>query len=818
MSTAAILDMLEGVVEAPGGWKALCPIHGDENQSLSIKELDSGATLINCFGCDNKGPAFVEALGLDASELYAPDGVKTSATVRRPAPAKAAKRTRKPLGPIVAEYDYFDEDGVWLYQATRHEPKDFRQRTNDASGKWTWSMDGVRRVLYRLPEVLGAVERGDTIHVVEGEKDVATMEGLGFVATCNVAGAMKWRDEYSEVLRDVDVVILPDVDPLERKNKKGVMVPFARGQLHGADIAKSLDGLAASVRVVELPVKDVSDWVEDMGGDRDGLLRLIEADAVSGQAYVAKMAAWEASVKKAPAVKQAAQEVLPDVQVPTFTNTDQTDIGASDRLVERYGHELRYCAELKRWFVWNGAVWAEDRVGAATARAKAVARENTMSQLARGEKEWKKGLALEGASKIRGALELAAVDEAVAVRADVFDRFRDVLAVPNGTIDLRTGALLSPDPTLMLTQMAPTVYDPDAKALVFDAFIESTMMGRPELIEFMQRWLGYCITGQTREQSLVVAVGEGANGKGTLFDKVGDTIGPLSAEAPQGLLIAKRNDTHPAELMTVRGRRFVTASEVPDGSTFDEARLKWLTGQDTITARGMRQDFVSWAPTHKLTVYLNNKPKVRDTSEGFWRRMMIVPFDGLFGPGREGHDPLLRDKLALEHEGILAWLVRGAVTWYDSGLTRPDAVTRCTSEYREEEDRFGAWLKEYFMDSTAGDEQQASSMFKSYSGWCDRNSERPISLRAFGASLTRSGFSKTRKRDGTHYRRPSVAVAEVAADNIPTLCAHTSARNPEVLQHVQHCNTDQKAGPETAPIQAQKQPSLDDIDPDDLPF
>jgi len=746
--------MLDGVEKTPSGWKALCPGHGDTNQSLTITEVDDGKTLLKCHGPCADSEEIVGAMGLTLRDLFADEPMDQRIRNNRPKPApKKPPQKRKPLGEPVETYDYHDEDGSVIYRACRYEPKTFRQQRR-TDGRWINSMGDQRLVLYRLPKVIEAVKRGETVYVVEGEKDVATAERLGLTATCNVAGSKKgvWKPEYSETLRGATVMILPDVDPdFVWNEKQQKNVPHRAGQQHGARVAAALDGIAHHVDVYELPSKDISDWVADTSGGREDLEHILSTDAVPGKSYTLAVDAWVASVKpKQPEIKLA-KDIKPDVDVPAFTNTDQTDIGAADRLVERYGHELRYCSELKRWYVWDGAIWKEDKVGAATARAKAVARENTISQLARGEKEWKKGLTLENASKIRGALELASVDDAIAVTADVFDRFPDVLAVPNGMVDLRTGALLDADPSLMLTQMAPTVYDPDAKAPVFDAFLDSIMFGDMEMVEFLQRWLGYCTTGQTREQALVVAHGEGANGKGTLFDTVSLVLGPLAAEAPQGLLTSKRNDAHPAELMTVRGRRFMTASEVPKGSTWDEARLKWLTGEDTITARGMRQDFVSWQPTHKITVYLNNKPRVKDSSRAFWRRMLFVPFDGDFAPGRPGHDGMLRDKLKRELQGILAWLVRGSVSWYDGGIQRPAKVEAATEEYRADEDRFGAWLMYYRLDATQDEEQKSSYLYKSYSEWSEKNGERPMPSREFAASLVTAGFDKKRKRDGYYY-------------------------------------------------------------------
>lgn len=170
-----------------------------------------------------------------------------------------------PTSRIVAEYDYVDEDGELLYQAIRYAPKTFRARRPDGKGGWEWSISGVSRVLYRLPELLAA-DPHETVFVVEGEKDADRLASLGCVATTNIFGAGKWRDEYSETLRGRSVVILPDNDEV--------------GRTHARQVAASLRDVAGSVKVVELPnlpnKGDVSDWL-DAGGTVERLRAVVES-------------------------------------------------------------------------------------------------------------------------------------------------------------------------------------------------------------------------------------------------------------------------------------------------------------------------------------------------------------------------------------------------------------------------------------------------------------------------------------------------------------------------------------------------------------
>lgn len=213
---------------------ARCPAHEDSRASLSVSEASDGKLLLKCFaGCTAE--AICAALGVKLADLF---------------PGTAKRNGGKPS--IVATYDYEDEAGNLLKQVCRFEPKDFRQRQPDGKGGWTWTTKGCRRVLYRLPETLAAIQRGDVIHIAEGEKDVAALVQAGFAATCNAGGAGKWRKEHSQTLKGASVVIVADKDGPGRK--------------HAAEVAGQLQGVAASVKLIELPdtngkpVKDAADY------------------------------------------------------------------------------------------------------------------------------------------------------------------------------------------------------------------------------------------------------------------------------------------------------------------------------------------------------------------------------------------------------------------------------------------------------------------------------------------------------------------------------------------------------------------------------
>jgi 3-oxoacyl-(acyl-carrier-protein) synthase len=247
---APILNALERLPKArevkAGAWIGRCPAHEDVNPSLSWTTGEGGAALVRCHaGCPTE--AVVEAVGMSMADLFAPDEPKTKSSMRE-----------------VATYPYRDEEGGLLYEVVRFEPKTFRQRRSDGRGGWAWNMNGVRRVPYRLDALVNSGDK--VVFLVEGEKDVDRLRREGLVATCNVTGAGKWRDEYSEHLRGRQVAIIPDNDD--------------PGRDHALEVAASLFGIARSVRIVELPdlppKGDVSDWL-DAGHTADELKAIIKA-------------------------------------------------------------------------------------------------------------------------------------------------------------------------------------------------------------------------------------------------------------------------------------------------------------------------------------------------------------------------------------------------------------------------------------------------------------------------------------------------------------------------------------------------------------
>ena len=299
-----ILDRLENVQQRGDSYTARCPAHDDNRNSLSVSPGDSGGVVLHCHaGCAPQD--VVQAVGLTMLALMPP------------------RRPTNDRGRIVAEYPYHDEQGTLLYQSVRMEPKDFRQRTPLPDGKWLWKLNGVQRVLYRLPELLTA-DPSQAVYIVEGEKDVDRLRGLGLVATCNAGGAGKWKKAYSDDLAGRHVVILPDNDDA--------------GRQHAAKVAASLQGKAASVKVVDLPdlppKGDVSDWL-DAGGTIDELRPLAESSVD-----------WKPGEHKPQDFVANVNDTLPEVALP----------GGGIRIIDAASRFGELLAATGQFYLRGGAV------------------------------------------------------------------------------------------------------------------------------------------------------------------------------------------------------------------------------------------------------------------------------------------------------------------------------------------------------------------------------------------------------------------------------------------------------------------------------
>jgi len=384
----------------------------------------------------------------------------------------------------------------------------------------------------------------------------------------------------------------------------------------------------------------------------------------------------------------------------------------------RHGGSLLFDHHVGKWFRWTGTHWQKDETDLAFDYARHLAR--TMGEGKR---------AMGRAATAGGVEKLARADRTHAVTSDAWDADPYLLGTPSGTIDLRTGELSEPDREHRITKLtgAPPKH---GEPTLWLRFLRDSLGGDEEMILFLQRWCGYCLTGLTTAHALLFIYGPGGNGKSVFLNTLTGIMADYAATAAMETFAESRGDRHSTELAMLKGARLVTASETEEGRAWAEARIKALTGGDPITARFMRQDNFTFRPQFKLTIAGNHAPALRNVDEAMRRRFNIAPF--VIKPAAPDRD--LEEKLKAEWPQILAWMIAGARSYLADGLTRPAAIVAATDEYFADQDVFGQWLGERCIIRT-GAFEAASKLYADWEAYAKAHGEHPGTAKSFGAAM-----------------------------------------------------------------------------------
>lgn len=444
-----------------------------------------------------------------------------------------------------------------------------------------------------------------------------------------------------------------------------------------------------------------------------------------------------------------------------YAEGHNTDLGNALRLVRQHGGKLRYVPEWGTWLAWNGCYWERDRTGEVMRLAKSTVRQmyaEASSKQDSGQRaalvKW--ALASESEKRLQAMVALARSEAGIATAVESLDQDQWLLNVANGTIDLRSGKLRAHNPDDLITRMIHTDYDPDATAPRWDAFLYEIMDGDKSLIGYMQRLVGYTLTGDVSEQVMPFLHGFGANGKTTFLNAVLNLMGPYAKQGDPQLLMTRSSDAHPTNMADLQGSRMVACSEVDDGRSFAEATVKQLTGGDQIKARFMRADFFEFAPTHKLWFSANHQPIVKGTDYAIWRRIRLIPFEVTIPEGVRDRD--LPAKLRAELPGILAWAVRGCLGWQAGGLQEPERVRAASDAYRTEMDVIGQFIDEACVVDPAA-EVEAKRLYGTYGDWCEASGLKACAMQSFGRRMKERGYDK-RRSTGGRYRYRGIAAQD----------------------------------------------------------
>ncbi len=416
-----------------------------------------------------------------------------------------------------------------------------------------------------------------------------------------------------------------------------------------------------------------------------------------------------------------------------------TDEALALRFADRHADDLRYVAAWSRWLIWDGRRWQFDDTLHAFDLARATCRE-----AAAACNKAKVATILASAKTVAAIERLAKADRRLAATTDQWDADPWLLNTPGGVIDLKTGERRSHDPSDYLTRLC-AVAPAEGGCPLWRRFLARVTGGDEELQSFLQRMVGYALTGSTSAHALFFMYGLGANGKSVFTNTIAGILADYHKTAPIETFTASSVERHPTDLAGLRGARLVTAVETEEGRRWAEARIKSLTGGDPIAARFMRQDYFEFVPMFKLVIAGNHKPGLRSVDEAIRRRFNLIPFT-ITIPADE-RDPDLTEKLKAEWPGILQWMIEGCLDWLEHDLAAPEIVTAATAAYLEAEDALSAWIDDRCQrdpDAWAS----SSDLYLSWKAWADQSGEYAGTMRRFAQTLEARGFTPVRKRDG----------------------------------------------------------------------
>lgn len=506
-------------------------------------------------------------------------------------------------------------------------------------------------------------------------------------------------------------------------------VAYARNEL-----AAELSGRGAEIRMIDLPEEDGVNGIDD---------------------YLAKHGpepAWT--------LLKEAKLFDPNERLARL---HYTDFGNEQAFETLYGDDFLYNWTSEQWLRFDGIIWRADVTGVAdramvnVARARLQAAYKMAVEDVPGKssnpQSRKKAVAaalkLQNTRYRQSALASATTNPRFARRAEDFDRDDYLFACGNGIIDLRTCEFRAGRRADLLTQATSVHWNAEAECRRWLKFLSEVFPGRPEMVTFLKRAVGYSLLGLTREEVFFILHGAGRNGKGTFLRVLSAVFGDYSANTEFSTLTSNRDHSKGVrnDIASLAGKRFVTAQESREGAQLDESLIKTLTGGDMVTARFLFREFFTFRPTWKLWLATNHKPEIRGTDDGIWSRPRLIPFTVSF-EGRE--DRGLKDALldSVELSGILRWAVDGCREYLNDGLRYPKEVLTATAAYKRESDLVGQFISEC---CAQGDclRAKATPLYQAFSKWAEGTDG--MSQTAFGKRLQEKGYRKEHKDTGNEY-------------------------------------------------------------------
>jgi len=562
----------------------------------------------------------------------------------------------------------------------------------------------------------------ERVYLVEGEKCVCELrDKLGLLAVTSAHGAESVHKTDWTPMAGREVVISPDNDD------------DGRSYAQKATNALLNQEPPARVKIVELPglppKGDCVDWLQSRNGQsREDIVQQLEV-------LVA------ATPEQTPLPKAALTHVGAMKNLDDYT---ENDAGNAEMFVDRFQAIVRYIHALESWFIWDDVGrWLPDSIEGVNQLARQLSNDLIADSVQisgrRDEGKLKRGIEIGSRNQISSMLWLARSDPRIVIRREQIDVDPFLLGVRNGVIDLRTGQKRNARKGDFITKSCGCNHDPEATAPRWTAFLAEIFEGQTDLIEYIQRAVGYSLTGDTREQILFFLYGAGANGKSTFIELLAALLADYAFRASQNVLCLNRYYREPLdEIASLEGYRFVSIAETGE-SHMAEVRIKLLTGGDTVTGKAHYKAATSFQPKFKLWIFGNSKPAVYGVDYAMWRRIRLIPFTVQFPV--EKQDSTLKEKLLAELPGILNWAIEGALAWQAEGrLIPPERVVAATNEYRDDQDILRDFIAEK-IEPAKDHELPHKELYRAYKNWHEEgSSDKPFTSKKVAQMFRDRGY------------------------------------------------------------------------------
>ena len=442
---------------------------------------------------------------------------------------------------------------------------------------------------------------------------------------------------------------------------------------------------------------------------------------------------------------------------------DATDTGNAQRLFDRFGHLIRYSYNRKKWYFWTGKQWILDEMGEVKKLADDICEDLKREAWAIQDEDMQEAAFKFAKASANTTRKEAMIKECQHLRnipaaPDDFDAYPNYLNCQNGIINLRNGELMPHDPNFMMSKICDCEYDIEHKTpKMWLRFLDDITNGDKGLQDYIQRSVGYSISGSNAEQCAYFLYGMGNNGKSTFLDTIADMLGGYAMNVqPDTLMLQSRLGSAGgganSDVARLKSARFVTCEEPTEGMRLNEGLLKQLTGGSKVTARHLYGDEFEFTPEFKIWCATNHKPVIRGTDFGIWRRIKLVPLE--VNIPKDKVDKNMKYKLRQEFPQILAWTVEGCMKWQASGLEEPVCVVESTKDYRNEMDLVAGFIEQCIMiDYAACERVMASDLFYVYRQWAKQNNEWEMSSKRFFTEVSKKLPEKGRSGKGIYYAK-----------------------------------------------------------------